>query len=194
MSGVLNALGLSAIAAYLLWKPVAVVALWAGAKTWVERFVLRERQVAAAALALFFCSPVAALVGWTGWGGLDTRFDFDFLSGELTTNNYLWGYLFTAIAVGLMPLGMLAHERGRTGWAAAAGPRGRVAPAVAGRDLPAGDLRPAELIARAARWCGRGGRRRATAAPLSTTSLLSRLDDAWRLAGEANDFGLGRGG
>ena len=60
-------------------------------------------------------------MAWTGWGGLDTRFDFDFLSGELTTNNYLWGYLFTAVAVGLMPLGMLAHEREKTLLAAAAG-------------------------------------------------------------------------
>ena len=100
ISGVLNALGLGAIAAYLIWKPVAVVALWAGAKAWVERFVPERRRLAALALALFFCSPIAALVGWTGWGGLDTRFDFDFLSGELTTNNYLWGYLFTAVAVG----------------------------------------------------------------------------------------------
>lgn len=188
VSGVLNALGLNAIAAYLVWKPVAIFALWAGTKAWVERFVLRERQVAAAALALFFCSPLAALVGWTGWGGLDTRFDFDFLSGELTTNNYLWGYLFTAIAVGLMPLGMLAHERGRTGIAAAIG-------------LVVAWFQPwqgatyllvicgAELIARRA-LLRTAVVAAATAAPLLYYFLLSRLDDAWRLAGEANDFGL----
>ena len=33
------------------------------------------------------------------------KFHFDFLSGELSRGNYLWGYLFTAIAVGLLPLG-----------------------------------------------------------------------------------------
>ena len=195
ISGALNALGLGPTAAYLVWKPVAVLALWAGATPWCERFLPRGggawRRVA---LALFFSSPLAALVGWSGWGGFDARFDFDFLSGELTTNNFVWGYLFTAIAVGLLPLGLLAHERGRTGLAAAAG-------------LIVAWLQPwqgatfllvlggAEVLAAAAR----GWRRVAVVAPpprrrSSTTSLLSRLDDSWRLAGEANDFGYGRGG
>ena len=111
-----------ATVAYMLWKPVAVLALWAGAVAWCRRFLPEGgRRVAAVALALFFASPLAALVGWSGWGGLDARFDFDFLSGELTTSNFVWGYYFTGIAVGLMPLGLLAHERGRTGLAAAAG-------------------------------------------------------------------------
>lgn len=188
VSGLLNLLGLNAAAAYLAWIPAAVLALWAGAKAWVERFVAPERRLAAVALALFFCSPVAALVGWTGWGGFDTKFDFDFLSGEMTTNNYLWGYLFTAVAVGLMPLGMLAHERGRTGLAAAIG-------------LVVAWFQPwqgatyllvvcgAELFARRAlvRTAVVAG---FTLAPLVYYLLLSRLDDAWRLAGEANDFGL----
>ena len=122
ISGALNALGVGAIVAYVLWKPVAVLALWAGAVAWCRRFLPEGgRRVAAVGLALFFASPLAALVGWSGWGGFDARFDFDFLSGELTASNFVWGYYFTGIAVGLMPLGMLAHERGRTGLAAAAG-------------------------------------------------------------------------
>ena len=189
ISGALNALGLGAIAAYLIWKPVAVLALWAGAKAWVERFIPADgRRVAAVALALFFCSPLAALVGWAGWGGLEARFDFDFLSGELTTNNYLWGYLFTAIAVGLMPLGMLAHERERTLIAAAVG-------------LIVAWFQPwqgatyllvicgAELLTR--RALGRTAVIAvATVAPLAYYLALSRLDDSWKLAGEANDFGI----
>ena len=188
VSGALNALGLGAAAAYLVWKPAAVLALWAGAKAWVERFVPEGRRVWALAFALFFCSPLAALVGWAGWGGIATRFDFDFLSGELTTNNYLWGYLFTAVAVGLMPLGLLAHERGRTGIAAAIG-------------LIVAWFQPWQGATYLLVLCGAEVLTRrafgrlaivvaATAAPLVYYLALSRLDDSWRLAGEANDFGL----
>ena len=163
-------------------------ALWFGAKEWVVRFVPEGRRVWALAFALFFCSPIAALVGWTGWGGIATRFDFDFLSGELTTNNYLWGYLFTAIAVGLMPLGLLAQERGRTGVAAAIG-------------LIVAWFQPWQGATYLLVLCGAEVLTRrafgrlavvvaATAAPLVYYLALSRLDDSWRLAGEANDFGL----
>ena len=193
ISGGLNALGVGATLAYVVWKPVAVLALWAGAVAWCRRFLPEGgRRVTAVALALFFASPLAALVGWSGWGGFEARFDFDFLSGELTTSNFVWGYYFTGIAVGLMPLGMLAHERGRTGLAAAAG-------------LIVAWLQPwqgatyllvivgAELLLRRREWrsapLGRIGLvGAATAAPLVYYFLLSRLDDAWRLAGEANDF------
>ncbi len=127
-------------------------------------------------------------MGWAGWGGIATRFDFDFLSGELTTNNYLWGYLFTAVAVGLMPLGLLAHERGRTGIAAAIG-------------LIVAWFQPWQGATYLLVLCGAEVLTRrafgrlaivvaATAAPLVYYLALSRLDDSWRLAGEANDFGL----
>jgi hypothetical protein len=191
VSGALNALGLGAIAAYMLWKPVAVLALWAGARAWIGRFLpAGGRRVAAVALALFFASPVAAIVAWAGWGGIDTRFDFDFLSGELTTNNYLWGYLFTGVAVGLMPLGMLAHERGRTGLAAAIGlavawfqpwQGATYALVIAGAE--------AATRLRTPRW-RLAAVLGATTAPLAYYLLLSRLDDSWELAGKANDFGI----
>ena len=197
VSGALNALGLGMTAAYLVWKPIAVLALWTGAMAWAGRFLAgpdaRGRRLAAAALALLFASPVPAAVGWLGIGGERTRFHFDFLGGELTTTNYLWGYLFTAIAVGLLPLGLLAHERGRTGLAGAAG-------------LVIAWFQPWQgatyllvlLGAEAVVWRRRGTppplRRlavecAATAAPLVYYLLLSRLDSAWELAGRANDFG-----
>jgi hypothetical protein len=189
ISGALNAIGVGPIVAYVLWKPVAVLALWAGAVAWCKRFLpAGGRRVAAVGLALFFASPLAALVGWSGWGGFDARFDFDFLSGELTANNFVWGYYFTGIAVGLLPLGLLAHERGRTGLAAAAG-------------LIVAWLQPwqgatfllvlvgAEVFAGRRRGWGRVAVvAAATTAPLLYYFLLSRLDDAWRLAGEANNF------
>ena len=118
ISGVLHRLGLGEVASYMVWKPVSVVALVAGAIALTRRFLeRRDDRRMALVVALFFASPVAAVVGWTGIGGNDVKFDFDFVSGELWPGTYLWGYLFTAIAVGLMPLGLLAYERGRDGGA-----------------------------------------------------------------------------
>jgi hypothetical protein len=194
VSGALHALGLGIAPAYLVWKPVAVLALWAGAVAWCHRLLEPGGgRLAAIALALFFASPVAALVTWTGLGGEGVKLDFDFLGGELTAGNFLWGYSFTAIAVGLVPLGLLAHERGRTGWAAAAG-------------LFAAWLQPWQgatflltlLAAEIVLW-RRRDRRPAlgriaveagvTAVPLVYYLALSHLDAAWRLADQANDFG-----
>jgi hypothetical protein len=194
VTGALYALGASPAVAYLAFKPVAVVALWAGAKAWCERFLPEVRpRTAAVALALFFASPVAAVVAWTGWGGAGARFDFEFLSNELTSGNYLWGYLFTAVAVGLMPLGLLAFERGAVAWAAVAAAlvswlqpwQGAtfllvLLGAEALRARRAGErpaLAPAALVAVAG------------AAPLLYYLALSRWDESWALAGTANELG-----
>ena len=89
---------------------------------------------AALILALFAVMPASWLVAWSDWGGNPRQYTFDFISGEMWSGQYLWGYLMTAIAVFLMPLVLLAHERGRTGWAAAGALLVVLAAAVAGRD------------------------------------------------------------
>ena len=123
VSGALHALGLGMTAAYLVWKPVAVLALWAGALAWAGRFLRRRGgpRLAAAALALLFASPVAALVGWTGLGGERTRFHFDFLCGELTPTTTSGATSSPRSRSGCCRSALLAHERGRTALAAAAG-------------------------------------------------------------------------
>ena len=201
VSGLLHRLGLGEVAAYMVWKPVAALALFAGALALVRRFLARrdDRRLALV-LALFFASPVAALVGWSGIGGNDVKFDFDFVSGELWPGTYLWGYLFTAVAVGLLPLGLLAYERCRGG----GGSRRLAVAAACG--LFAAWMQPwqgatfvavlgvTELI------CLRRGRAplaaaRDLAAPLVATALplvyyyvLSKTDASWELAGAVNDF------
>ena len=131
VSGLLHRAGLGLAAAYMVWKPIAVAALFAGALLYTRRFLeRRDDRRQALTLALFAASPVAALVGWTGLGGQPTKLDFDFLGGEMWSGTYLWGYLFTAVAVGLMPLALLAYERGR-GSAA----RGRPIVAAAGAGI-----------------------------------------------------------
>ena len=155
----------------------------------------------ALAVGLFSASPVAALVGWAGIGGKLDRFRFDFLAGEMWSGNYLWGYLFTAIAAGLFPLGLLAYERGRAGqrprmvgWAAACGlliawfqPWQGATYAVV--------LAVAELLAARRESRTRFGVARdlvptlaATVAPLAYYLVLSHTDAAWRLAGRTNDI------
>ena len=108
---------------YMVWKPVAVAALFVGSLLYVRRFLERpcDRGLALV-LALFTGSPVSAIVGWGHIGSAGTKFNFDFIGGELWPGTYLWGYLFTAIAVGLVPLGLLAYERGRDGGERAGSP------------------------------------------------------------------------
>jgi hypothetical protein len=116
VSGLLYRLGAGPALTYLAWKPVAVAVLFAGTAWLARRTVARtdDRRLALV-LALFFCSPVAAIVGWGGLGSEGDKLSIDFVTGELWTGSYLWGYVFTAIAVGLLPLALLAYDRGRDG-------------------------------------------------------------------------------
>lgn len=201
VSGAAYWLGASPVVAYLLWKPVAVAVLFAAALAVARRFCARtdDRRLALV-LALFACSPIAAFVGWGEIGGPAVKADVDFATGELWPGSYLWGYPFTAIAVGLLAFALLAYERGRDSGSR----RGLVWAAVAG--LLVAWLQPwqgatfalvilaAELLAlrrgRVARAAARD-----LAAPLAATALpllyflaLSRVDPSWELAGMANDL------
>lgn len=201
ISGLLNRLGLGLMASYAIWKPVAVVALFGGTLLWTRRFhERRDDRRLALVLCLFATTPVAALVGW---GRLTTGFNkyqFDFLSNEMWAGTWLWGYMFTALAVAMIPLALLAYERGRAGgsrsrlaWAAAAGLacswlqpwQGAtlilvllVGEAIAGRR----ERRP--LLASAADLAGPLA---AAALPLVYYFVLSAVDPAWELAGTSND-------
>lgn len=106
--------GISIPLALLLWKPLAIGLTFAGTLAYVRRLVPAGalRRVALV-VALFAVMPAAAVVAWTGWGGRPRQYTFDFISGEMWSGQYLWGYLFTAIAVFLMPLILLAIERWR---------------------------------------------------------------------------------
>jgi hypothetical protein len=197
VSGLLHRLGLGLAASYMAWKPVAVAALFAAALLYARRFLpqRRDRRLALV-LALFAVSPVAPFVGWL-LSSPPHKLDFDFIANEMWTGNYLWGYLFTAIAVAMLPLGLLAYERGRRdgrrsmlAWAAVAGLvsawfqpwQGATFAAV----VVASELfsRRRALVAAAKDLILPLA---ATAAPLVYYLVLSHTDDAWRLADAAND-------
>jgi hypothetical protein len=107
--------GLSIPASYIgLWKPVAITVTFVGALKYVRR-VLRPagQRHSGLVLALFAVMPASALVAWSGWGGKPREYSFDFISGEMWSGQYLWGYLMTAIAVFTLPLVLLGIERWR---------------------------------------------------------------------------------
>jgi hypothetical protein len=116
ISGLVHDLtGLSIPASYIgLWKPVAIAVTFVGALKYVRRLLPPGgRRHAGLILALFAVMPASALVAWTGWGGKPREYSFDFISGEMWSGQYLWGYLMTAIAVFTLPLVLLGIERWR---------------------------------------------------------------------------------
>jgi hypothetical protein len=196
-SGLVWKLGVDPRLAYALWKPVALVVLFAGFLAYVRR--LEERpwpRRAALLLALFAFTPAAAIVRPLDIGGAQGREDAGLLAEELFAAGRLWGYMPAAIAIGLMPLFLLGAERvldpsrrapgrGRgwyLAWTSAAG-------------LLATWLRPWQgevliaVLAGVAAWGGLGRRYlalapvvAATALPLGYYFLLGELDPAWELA------------
>jgi hypothetical protein len=116
LSGLVHALtGASVPLSYLLWKPAAVGVVFVGALLYVRRLLPAAggRHVALL-LVLFAVMPASAFVAWTDWGGNPRQYTFDFISGEMWTGQYLWGYLMTGLAVFLMPLVLLGVERWRS--------------------------------------------------------------------------------
>ena len=113
ITGLLSKLGLSLPLAYLLWKPVAVLAMVAATMAWARR-AFPDRvgsQAATAVLALFLYVPVAALVDWTQAGGSALRFQLYLLGDELLAAGKLWGYVPSAIGLALVPVALLCAER-----------------------------------------------------------------------------------
>jgi hypothetical protein len=201
LSGLLvAAFGLSVPLSYLLWKPVAVVALFAGTLLYVRRLLASTGQRRAAlVLALFSVMPASAFVAWTDWGGPRRQFTFDFISGEMWTGQYLLGYLMTGLAVGLMPLVLLSVESWRKkprgsmlAWAAVSGllvawlqpwqgvTLACIVVTVEALRLLRGRGRPALALALVPL---------AIAVPLVYYFVLGETDDSWRLASEINAAG-----
>lgn len=203
ISGLLHRAGLGVVAAYYVWKPVAVAALFAGSLFTVRRHLEdpADRRLALV-LALFACSPAAAAIDWLNLGaGTGDYNSVLFITSEMWAGTWLWGYLFTAIAVGLLPLALIAYERGRAGgkgsmrwWALAAGalcawlqPWQGATLAIVLLAAELLRLRPerrplrrvaADLVPALA----------AIAAPLLYYVVLSHEDPAWELAGTTNNL------
>jgi hypothetical protein len=201
ISGLLHAAtGISVPLSYLLWKPVAVGLAFAATRRYARRLLPPGGQRhAALILVLFAVMPASWLVAWTNWGGNPRQYTFDFISGEMSTTQFMWGYLMTAIAVFLMPVVLLVLERWR---------EERRPPLLVGAALGAllvcwlqpwqgGTLALIVLAVEAVTYLRT--RRRpplaalavpvAAAIPAAYYVILAHVDDAWRLAGESNAAG-----
>jgi hypothetical protein len=188
ISGAVHALGLSVPLSYLLWKPVAVAALFAGALHYTRRLLPPGGpRYTALALALLAVMPASPLVAWTDWGGNPRQYTFDFISGELGSSQYLWGYLMTALAVGLLPLTLLWVEQRRWVWAALAAllvtwlqpwQGGTLLLVIVVAELATRRRSPGVLAVLAA-----------GTAPAVYYAVLERTDAAWELAGQINAAG-----
>jgi hypothetical protein len=202
ISGALLHLGLSLPVAYLVWKPVAILAMFAAAVTWARRFFgdrLGERA-AAVTLSLFLSAPLAALVSWTQSGPGPFRFQIYQLGGEMMAAGGLWGYVPGALAFALVPLALLAIERSLDPPMGTATrhnrPAGasRLLAAAAAASLVASWLHPWQGVTLILIFAGLAIVRRfqgwlrlllpalAAAIPLGYYDLLSHTDSAWRLA------------
>ncbi len=113
ITGFLYSLGLSLPLAYLLWKPLGIIALGLAGVAWARRFFADQlgARAAAVTLALFLCTPVAALYSWTQWGASSFRFNVYLLGDELLAADKLWGYVPSALGLALVPAVLLATER-----------------------------------------------------------------------------------
>jgi hypothetical protein len=113
LSGLLHDVtGVSIPLAYQAWKPLAVLVTFVGCLLYVRRLLPPGgQQRAGLVIALFSVMPAVAVVSWANWGGNPRQYMFDFISGEMWTGQYLWGYLMTALAVFTLPLVLLGIER-----------------------------------------------------------------------------------
>jgi hypothetical protein len=111
ISGSLVRLGVSAWLSYLMWVPIAAVALFVAARAYVRSLIAgKAARRFALILALFYISPLAELAGLTHWNqGIFVRS----MALEMWPGFYLWGYPLTAIAVALMIGTLITYERDR---------------------------------------------------------------------------------
>jgi hypothetical protein len=190
--GALHRIGLSLTLAYLLFKPVAIVALLLGAVAWARRTFAEQLapRAAAVALSLFLYTPLAALFSWGQLGAGSFRFSLYLLAYELLAANKLWGYVPSALALALVPVALLAIERAFDPDRA---PR-RAVLAAAVAALVASWLHPWQgitlivifaglaVLQRGRHWLALGVAALGAALPLGYYALLSRTDPAWKLA------------
>jgi hypothetical protein len=119
LSAALTHLGLSVQVSYLMWEPLAVAVLFTGTWAYVRQTIgSTAARLAAFLIAVFFFSPFAPLLAWAGLGSQTLRDGVATIATEAFSAGALWGYLPTAIALGLMPLLLLrlGHAPDRGGW------------------------------------------------------------------------------
>jgi hypothetical protein len=195
VSEILVRVGVSTWLSYLLWMPVAAVALALCVRALVRRsmvaFSTASRRIALV-LALFYISPLWYLASHFGWPSLY----FGSYSLEMWPVGWLWGYPFTALAVTFFIGTILMYQRGRDECRLAVGaplcallcawllpwPGGTLLLVLVAAEVYLRIRRlpptPPRLLAATITAC---------ALPLAYYALLGHFDATWRLAGQINN-------
>jgi hypothetical protein len=191
VAGVLWRLGVPLQAAFWALSLLAVPALAVGALV-LGRASLRGRgeRAAAAAVGIFYMSPLVPLLAWTGAVGTYQRFLLELPAGESMPAWQLWGYPHSGVAVGMLALAL----SGAAQLASGASPSARRLAWIAGAAALAAWLHPwqgaifiavAVVLAVSARsWplCrSLAVPVLAAMAPIAYEEILVRTDAAWHV-------------
>lgn len=183
ISGGLTALGIPAWLSLLLWKPVAVLAVFYAIRAYVTRLVPGQAASRVALVLALFFGSFTVVYGSAG------------SIGDLYLGFLSWGYVFALLSIACLLAALLAHDRlrsaNRVGWAPGA------LGALASLLHPwHGELLVVTIVAAEAMMLRSGLRRHRlmlaaltlvlTALPLLYYELLGRLDLSWRLARDAS--------
>jgi len=184
ISGGLSALGMAPWLSLLLWKPVAVGAIFFAVRAYTRRSLTGLWQRRAALLLALFFGSFSFVYGSFG------------LVGDLFLGFQAWGYTFGLLAVAALVAALVSYDRARIAGSL------RLTPALLG--ALAGLLHPWQgemliviLLATELAIRRRGERRRlslslpavtviVTATPLSYYFVLGHADLSWSLAREAS--------
>jgi hypothetical protein len=196
LSGLAWRLGLPLQLALLLWEPIAIAVMVGGFAAYIARSEQARVRVAVLLLAIFYLTPILAVLDWTHQLSFGHVFDLQLGLEEVSPAWQLWGYLPTAISLGLMPLALLAGERALSGRTEA---HRRYMVAAAAASLAVAWLHPWQGATLVLVWIGivcwgRDLRSRlpllapalAALAPLVYYQLLARYDHAWQIAQAQN--------
>jgi hypothetical protein len=170
ITGALWRVGLSLQLAYLVWKPLAALALFVAAIVWARRFFGDQlgARAAVVVLSLFLYTPLAALFNWAQLSKGSVDFQLYLLADELLAASKLWGYVPSAFGLALVPVALLAVER-----ALAPGWTGRVV-----RRSP--DIGPTGRFVPGFERAVTGGSQRSALPVAATASLLASWLHPWQ--------------
>ena len=113
VSGLLARAGVPVQLSYLAWRPVSLLVLFVGCAAYIARFLPQagRSRVVALVLALFYQTPVLAIVYFAGHLHGDLSYSLIESSEDPYAATTLWGFDHTAITIGLTPVLLLAVER-----------------------------------------------------------------------------------
>jgi len=182
-----------------VWKPIAVIVAFLGARQYTRRLTAAVWPARAAlALALFLIVPASTLLGWFG-AGYRLRYNLDFISSEIWPGQQLVGYEVAVVAIFLVPLLLIGVEKSREGqrpWLLASCALGAM---FVSWVQPWQGAELLLIVAGVEVW--RWARHRVVPrwsllwiallglVPAIYYALLQRSDSAWKLAGQANAAG-----